>query len=85
MKRFILFLLITTTSFSTSHGQQRVARILVATPHYEDEVYRPIADVMAGSMVRDLYRYGGLEIIEREESEKYLKEKGISIPDRLIP
>lgn len=77
MKRVFAFVLIASACYSSSFAEQRVARILVTTPHYEYEVYRPVADVMAGSMVRDLYRHGGLEIIEREDSEKYLKNKGL--------
>ncbi|MCE5249307.1 hypothetical protein LLG96_03720 [bacterium] len=58
-------------------GKQRIVRILVTSPHIGDNQYRPIADVFAGSIIRELNRFGGLEIVPREESERYLKGKGL--------
>ena len=57
--------------------KQRVVRILVTSPHISEKEYRPVADVMAGSIIRELNRHGGLEIVDRELSEKYLREKGL--------
>jgi hypothetical protein len=66
--------------FMASHNpecKQRVVRILVTSPHISDKQYQPIADVFAGSIIRELNRHGGLEIVDREESERYLREKGL--------
>ena len=61
----------------TSDSQQKMIKILVSTPYIEHKEYQPIADVMAGSIIRELARAGGMEIIERGKSDKYLKEKGL--------
>ncbi len=56
---------------------QKLVKILVTSPHIGNDVYRPVADVMAGCIIRELNRHGGLEIIDRKASEKYLRDKGL--------
>lgn len=56
--------------------QQRLVKILVASPYIKEKIFSPIADVMAGSIIRELRRAGGMEIIDREMAEKYIKEQG---------
>jgi len=54
---------------------KRLVKVLVTTPACDQKAYGAIADVMAGSIVRELNRTGGMEIIARTASEKYLGEK----------
>lgn len=56
---------------------QRLIKILVTSPHIGNVSYRPVADVMAGCIIRELNRHGGLEIIDRKASEKYLRDRGL--------
>ena len=56
---------------------QPLVKILVTSPHIGNATYRPMADVMAGCIIRELNRHGGLEIIDRKASEKYLRDKGL--------
>jgi len=70
----IIFILSTP---DVSECKQRVVKILVTSPYIKEKEYRPIADVFAGSIIRELNRHGGLEIIKRELSEEYLKGKGL--------
>ena len=58
----------------TQSQQQRLVKILVTSPHIGNDSHRPIADVMAGCMIRELNRKGSLEIIDREKSEEYLRK-----------
>ncbi len=62
--------------WATPAQQQKMVKILVTTPAVADKAYRPISDVFAGSIIRELNRNGGLEIIDREASERWLREKG---------
>jgi len=57
--------------------KQRIVKILVSTPHIGNKIYRPVSDVMAGSIIRELNRHGGIEIIDRELSEKHLRDQGL--------
>ena len=70
----ILFAILLLTNNAVS--QERLVKILVASPHIPEILYQPIADVMAGSIIQELKRAGGVEIIDREESEKYIIEQG---------
>lgn len=70
---FILILLVP----CTAEAKKKLVKILVSSPHIGNSAYGPVADVMAGSIIRELNRHGGLEIIDREISEKYLREKGL--------
>jgi len=57
-------------------SQQKLVKILVASPYVKAVDYQPVADVVAGCIIRELKREGGLEIIDREKSEEYIKEQG---------
>lgn len=59
-----------------SFAQKRLVKILVSSPYIKEEAYQPIADVVAGIIIRDLKRFGGLEIIVREDSEEYIRKQG---------
>ena len=61
---------------NTAVSQRRLVKILIASPHIQESLYQPIADVMAGSIIQELKRAGGVEIIDREKSEKYIIEQG---------
>jgi hypothetical protein len=54
-----------------------MVKILVTSPQIKEKAYRPIADVFAGSIIRELNRNGGLQVIDREKSEEYLKKKNL--------
>ena len=58
--------------------QQKMVKILVCSPSIENRAYSPIADVMAGSIIREFNRAGGIDIIDREKSEHYLKERDLN-------
>lgn len=58
--------------------QQKMVKILVTSPQITEKAYRPIADVFAGSIIRELSRNGGLQVVDREKSEEYLRGKGLS-------
>ena len=60
-----------------SDGKQQLVKILVTSPYIGNRAYRPVADIMAGCIIRELNRHGGLEVIDREASEKYLRDKGL--------
>ncbi len=57
-------------------SQPKLVKILVSTPYVKAVDYQPVADVMAGSIIRELKREGGLEIIDRVKSEEYIKGLG---------
>ncbi|MBN1291392.1 MAG: hypothetical protein JXB48_06090 [Candidatus Latescibacteria bacterium] len=76
----IVFLMVLSSIFSTpekTECQQHLVKILVTSPHIGAKEYRAVADVLAGSIIRELNRHGGLEIVDREASEKYLRDKGL--------
>ena len=56
--------------------QQKLVKVLVSSPYIKDKVFGPVADVMAGSIIRELRRGGGIEIIDRGIVEKYVIEQG---------
>lgn len=56
-------------------AQERLVKILVTSPAIENDAYQPFADVMAGSIIRELKRAGGLVVIPREKSEEFMLEK----------
>lgn len=62
---------------SRADSQKRIVKILVTTPHIEHSEYRPLALVMGGTIIRELNRSGGMEVIESSEAERYLKEQGL--------
>lgn len=57
-------------------AQQQLVKILVTSPSIESDNFLPVADVMAGTIIRDLKRAGGLEILDREASEQISREAG---------
>ena len=57
-------------------AQKQMVNILVCIPDIEHQAYRPIADVMAGSIIRELKRSGGMEIAEIGSDLRYLKANG---------
>ena len=57
-------------------SQQKLVKILVASPYVKADDYQPVADVMAGCIIRELKREGGLEIIDRKKAEEYIKGQG---------
>ena len=46
--------------------KQRLVRILISTPYTSNRMYDPVGDVMVGSIIRELNKQGGIEIIPRE-------------------
>jgi len=62
--------------WASNAQQQKMVKVLVTTPMVSQKAYRPISDVFAGSITRELNRHGGLEIIDREASERWLRENG---------
>ncbi len=60
----------------TAPAQRTMVRVLVCTPWVEDRVYKPIADVMAGSIVREFNRAGGMEMIDMNAHDRWIKETG---------
>ena len=69
----IIFLLIP----ATGDAQRKMVKILVSTPYIENKVFQPISDVMAGTIIREFKRVGGMDILEKEESEQLLKKLGM--------
>lgn len=61
--------------FGACAQQQRLVKILVTSPMIFEKSYRPVADVFAGCILRELNRKGGLEIVDRGKSAEYLKSK----------
>lgn len=57
--------------------QQKMVKILVTSPQITEKAYRPIADVFAGSIIRELNRNGGLQVVDREKSVEYMREKSL--------
>ena len=45
---------------NTAVSQRRLVKILIASPHIQESLYQPIADVMAGSIIQELKRAGGV-------------------------
>jgi len=58
-------------------AQRRLVKILVSTPEIEYGVFRPVAEVMAGSIIRELKRTGGMELLDPRDAEKRLAENGV--------
>ncbi|HDY88195.1 MAG TPA: hypothetical protein ENH82_08795 [bacterium] len=69
----IIFLLIP----ATVYAQRKLVKILVSAPYIENKVFQPVSDVMAGTIIREFKRVGGMDIVEREESEQLLKKLGM--------
>lgn len=77
MKYKIFFLGVTIFLLpSNAFPQQKLVKILVTSPYIKSIAYQPVADVVAGCIIRELKREGGLEIIDREKSEEYITEQG---------
>jgi|GEM_PF-5151693 hypothetical protein len=57
-------------------AQRTLVKVLVSTPYMTEKNYLPIADVMSGSIIRELKRVGGIEVIDREKSEDYIVGEG---------
>lgn len=58
--------------------QQKLVRILVSSPQVNNQAYRAVGDVFAGSIIRELNRKGGLEIVDRLKSEEYLRKNKLN-------
>lgn len=58
-------------------SQPQLVKVLVSTPAVQLREYTPIADVIAGCIIRELKQEGGLEIINNEKAERYLREQGM--------
>ncbi|MFC1693988.1 hypothetical protein ACFL1R_10830 [Candidatus Latescibacterota bacterium] len=71
-----LLLVLMLVPFGTE-AQQKMVKILVSTPNIQFREYMAVGDVIAGSITREFTRMGGVEIIERERAEEYLKSKGL--------
>jgi len=69
---FIVFILLLHEALC----QQKLVKVLVASPYIKEKIFDPVADVMAGCIIRELRRVGGMEIIDREVAEKYIQEQG---------
>ena len=82
MKKLLYFLHISIIAAlllpGSAESKQRLVKILVTSPYIGSKAYSAVSDVMAGSIIRELNRHGGLEVISREESEKYLRDKGLA-------
>ena len=64
---FILLIVVLAAAFpGAGECKPRLVKILVSSPHIGERSYSPVADVMAGSIIRELKRHGGLEIIDRD-------------------
>jgi hypothetical protein len=75
MRSFVILLFIVLFIPHNSQAQQqKLIKILVTSPHIGSNSHRPIADVLAGCMIRELNRKGSLEIIDREKSEEFLRK-----------
>jgi hypothetical protein len=48
----------------------------VTTPAVERPDYRPVADVFSGSLIRELTRQGGMELLRKDAADKWLADKG---------
>ncbi len=78
MRKMVILCSIFALCVTKAYPQRReMVKILVTSPHIPDKVYRPVADVFAGCIIRELNRKGGIEILDREKSEAYLREKGL--------
>ena len=74
--KYFLFICIILLFPGNTLSQQKLVKILVASPYVKADDYQPFADVVAGCIIRELKREGGLEIIDREESEEYIRKQG---------
>ena len=59
---------------NVSAQQQKLVKVLVTTPFVAEKSYRAVGDVFAGSIIRELNRNGGIELVDREKSERWLLE-----------
>jgi hypothetical protein len=75
MKRLLTLALLMLLLPQGTESQQRLVKILVTTPFVKDKSHLILGDVVTGCIIRDLKLYGGLEIIDREKSEQYLRSK----------
>ncbi len=57
--------------------QRKLIRIFVSTPDVEYKEFQPVSAVVAESIIRELRRQGGMEIIERASAERTLREQGL--------
>ncbi len=80
MKRLRFYILLLLLGVMMMPGetvpQRRLVKILVSTPYITEQNYLPVADVMSGTIIRELKRVGGIEIIDREKSEEYIVGQG---------
>ncbi|MFC1485687.1 hypothetical protein ACFL55_01510 [Candidatus Latescibacterota bacterium] len=74
--RIFYFLLILWVVPWPARAQPRLVKMLVSSPYIEDNLYQPIADVVAGTIIREFKRAGGIEVLDREESERIIREDG---------
>jgi len=62
-----------------ANAQRRIVKVLVCTPHVENRVYKPIADVMAGSIIREFKRAGGMEMIDTALHDRFLSDNNLGL------
>jgi len=62
-----------------ANAQRRIVKVLVCTPHVENRVYKPIADVMAGSIIREFKRAGGMEMIDTALHDRFLSDNKLGL------
>ncbi|MBT4484936.1 MAG: hypothetical protein HOC71_14800 [Candidatus Latescibacteria bacterium] len=76
-KYFIIFFILLQMPF-VAESQTRLIKILITSPFIEYKAYRPLSDVIAGTIISELKRTGGMEIIDREKAEQYLIDRGLA-------
>ena len=76
MKRLFLSILLCSVSLPVSAQQMNLVRILVASPAVDHELFQSVGDVVAGTLMRELLREGGIVLLDRDESERIIREGG---------
>lgn len=59
-----------------ARAQHILVKVLVTTPKMNQSSYRPVADVMAASLIREFRRTGGMEILDRTAADTYAADHG---------
>ncbi len=59
-----------------ARAQHILVKVLVTTPKMDQSSYRPLADVMAASLIREFRRTGGMEILDRAAADAYAADHG---------
>lgn len=73
----VILALIAPGARAQQQHKQKMVKVLVTSPCINDRAYRAVADVFAGSIIRELNRKGGLEVVDREKAEEWMKKKGL--------